>query len=68
MELTDTISALIFTLILIAVVVYVVMSRFVTGPLAGLKRGERIILTISVVGILLVVVYAAVELLFHVVF
>lgn len=68
MELTDTISALIFTLILIAAVVYVVMSRFVTGPLAGLKRGERIILAVSVVGILLVVVYAAAELLFHVVF
>ena len=68
MELTETISALIFALILMAVVVYVVMSRFVTGPLAGLKRGERIILTISVVGIALVVVYAAVELLFHVVF
>ena len=68
MELTQTISALIFALILIAVVVYVVMARFVTGPLAGLKRGERIILSISVVGILLVVVYAAVELLFHVVF
>ena len=68
MELTQTISALIFALILIAVVVYVVMSRFVTGPLSGLKRGERIILSISVVGILLVVVYAAVELLFHVVF
>ena len=68
MELTDTISALIFTLILIAAVVYVVMSRFVTGPLAGLKRGERIILTVSVVGILLVVVYAAAELLFHIVF
>ena len=68
MELTETISALIFALILIAVVVYVVMSRFVTGPLAGLKRGERVILTISVAGIMLVVVYAAVELLFHVVF
>ena len=68
MELTETISALIFALILIAVVVYVVMSRFVTGPLASLKRGERIILVVSVVGIVLVVVYAAVELLFHVVF
>lgn len=68
MELTETISALIFALILIAVVVYVVMSRFVVGPLAGLKHGERIILMISVVGIVLVVVYAAVELLLHVVF
>ena len=68
MELTETISALIFALILMAVIVYLVMSRFVTGPLAGLKRGERIILTISVVGIAMVVVYAAVELLFRVVF
>ena len=68
MELTQTISALIFALILIAVVVYVVMSRFVTGPLGGLKLGERIILLVSVAGIVLVVVYAAVELLFHVVF
>ena len=68
MELTETISALIFALILIAVIVYLVMSRFVTGPVTGLKRGERIILAISVVGIALVVVYAAVELLFHVVF
>ena len=68
MELTQTISALIFALILIAVVVYVVMSRFVTGPLGGLKQGERIILLVSVAGIVLVVVYAAVELLFHVVF
>ena len=68
MELTQTVSALIFALILIAVVVYLVMSRFVTGPLAGLKRGERIILLISVVGIALVVVYAAVELLLRIVF
>ena len=68
MELTQTISALIFALILIAVIVYVVMSRFVTGPLAGLKQGERIILAVGVVGILLVVVYAAVELLLHIVF
>ncbi len=68
MELTQTISALIFALILIAVIVYLVMSCFVTGPLAGLKQGERVILAISVMGILLVVVYAALELLFHVVF
>ena len=68
MDLTETISALIFALILIAVIVYLVMSRFVTGPVAGLKRGERIILAVSVVGIALVVVYAAVELLLRVVF
>jgi hypothetical protein len=66
--LTDKISALIFALIVIAVIVYVTMSRFVVGPLAQMKRGERIILVVSLVGVVAVMVYAAVELLFHVVF
>jgi hypothetical protein len=65
---TDQISALIFALIIIGVFVYLIMSRFVIGPLKGLKRAERIVLSLSVVGIALVVVYAASELLFHVVF
>jgi len=68
MEFTDKISALIFALIVIGVIIYVVMSRFVIGPLSGLQSGERIIIVVSIVGILLVVVYAAVELLLHVVF
>lgn len=68
MTFTDTISALIFALIVIAVIVYVIMSRFVIGPIAGLKRAERLILSVSIVGIVLVMVYAAVELLFFVVF
>lgn len=44
------------------------MSRFVIGPLSGLQRGEQIIIVVGIAGILMVVVYAAVELLFHVVF
>ncbi len=68
MEFTDKISALIFALILIAVFVYVIMSRFVIGPIAKLKKAERVVLVVGVIGIFLVVVYAAVELLFHVVF
>lgn len=68
MGFTDKISALIFALIVIGAVVYVVMSRFVIGPVSQLARGEKVILTISVIGILGVIVYAAVELLFHVVF
>jgi hypothetical protein len=67
-ELTDKISALIFALIVIGAIVYVTMSRFVVGPIAKLKRAERIILSVSLVGIVAVIVYAAVELLFHVVF
>lgn len=68
MGLTDKISALIFALIVIAVIVFLTMSRFVVGPLARLKRAERIILGVSFVGVLAVLTYAAVELLFHVVF
>lgn len=68
MGLTDKISALIFALIVIAVIVYVTMSRFVVGPIARMKRGERVILVVSLVGVVAVIVYAAVELLFHVVF
>lgn len=68
MEFTEKISALIFALIVMAVVIYVIMSRFVIGPTAKLKKAERVILLVGVVGILLVIVYAAVELLFHVVF
>lgn len=68
MEFTDKISALIFALIIIGVLVYLIMSRFVVGPLKGLKTAERVILIVSVIGIVLVVVYAAVELLFHIVF
>jgi len=66
--LTDTISALIFALIVIAVIVYLVMSGYVIGPLSRLRRVERIILVVSAVGIAGVIVYAASELLFHVVF
>lgn len=51
-----------------AAVVYVVMSGYVVGPWSKLRRGEQIILAISLVGILLVLVYAATELLFYVVF
>jgi hypothetical protein len=66
--LTDTISALIFALIVLAVAVYVVMSRFVIGPLGALTRAERVILSVMLVGVALVMVYAATELLLHVVF
>lgn len=68
MGLTDKISALIFALIVIAVVVYVVMSRFVIGPVSRLQPAEKVILLVSIIGVVLVIVYAAVELLLHVVF
>ncbi len=67
MGFTDKISALIFALIIIGVFVYLIMSRFVTGPIADLKRGEQIILLLSIIGMLMVVVFAGFELLLHVV-
>ena len=68
MEFTDKVSALIFALIFIGAVVYVIMSRFVVGPVTKLKRGEQVVIAISIVGILLVIVYAAAELLWRIVF
>ncbi len=68
MSATDKIPVLIFALIVIGAVVYIVMSRFVIGPVSRLARGEKVILLVSVIGILWVIVYAAVELLFRVVF
>ena len=68
MGFTDQISALIFALILIGALIYIIMSKFIIGKLADLKRAERIVLVLGVTGIALVVVYAATELLFRVVF
>lgn len=68
MQFTDQISILIFALVLLAVTVFLVMSKFVIGPLSKLKKVERIILAVSVVGVFLVVGMAASELLFHVLF
>jgi len=68
MELTDRISALIFALIVMAVGVYLVMSGYVVGPLAKLKRAERCIVIVSLIGVGGVIVYAASELLLRVVF
>jgi len=68
MVFTDKISVLIFALILLAVAVFLIMSKYVIGPLQKLKTVERIILGVSAVGVVLVIGMAASELLFHVLF
>ncbi len=68
MEVADKISAIIFTLVVISVVIYVVMGAYVVGPASGLKKGERIILSVGAMGILGIIVYAGSELLFHILF
>ncbi len=68
MELTDRIPVLIFALIVMAVGVYLVMSSYVVGPLAKLKRAERWIVVLSLVGVGGVIVFAASELLWRVLF
>lgn len=68
MDVADRISTLIFALIVIAVLVFLVMSAYVVGPVAKLKRGEKIILAVGLVGIGGIIVYAGSELLLHVVF
>jgi hypothetical protein len=68
MKFTDQVSTLIFALIVIGVIVYLVMSAYVVGPVSGLKRGEKAILTVGLVGIAGIILYAGVELLLHVLF
>ncbi len=68
MVFTDKISVLIFALILLAVTIFLVMSKYVIGPLRKLKTVERIVLGASAVGVVLVIGMAASELLFHVLF
>jgi hypothetical protein len=67
-ELADRISTLIFALIVVAVLVFLVMSAYVVGPVSKLQRGEKVILAVGLFGIGGIVVYAASELLLHVVF
>ena len=68
MDLTDQISTLIFALVVVGVIVFLTMSAFVIGPVARLKRGEKVILSVGLIGIGGIIVYAGLELLFHVVF
>ncbi|HEB59987.1 MAG TPA: hypothetical protein ENJ01_12245 [Gammaproteobacteria bacterium] len=68
MQFTDQISILIFALILVAVVVFLTMSKLVVGPLAKLRKVERVVLISGLIGVLLVLAMAASELLFHVLF
>jgi len=68
MGFTDQISILIFALVILAVAIFLLMSKVIVGPLAKLKRTERIVLSLSLIGVLLVVLMAGSELLLHVLF
>lgn len=68
MEFTDQISILIFSLVMLAVAIFLLMSKVIIGPLAKLKKTERIVLSLSLIGTVMVVFMAGSELLFHVLF
>lgn len=51
-----------------SVAVFMIMARWIIGPLKRLKLAERVMLSLMLAGVFLVMSYAAVELLFHVVF
>ncbi len=68
MGFTDQISILIFSLVMLAVVIFLIMSKVVIGPVAKLKRVEKIVLVLGLIGVAMVVVMAGSELLFHVLF
>jgi len=66
MVFTDQISVLIFSLVMLAVLIFLIMSKVIVGPVAKLRGVEKIILVLSLIGVALVVTMAASELLFHV--
>jgi len=68
MGFTDQISMLIFGLVILAVAIFLLMSKVIVGPTSKLKRTERIVLSLSLVGVVLVVLMAGSELLLHVLF
>jgi hypothetical protein len=68
MGFTDQISILIFGLVILAVAIFLIMSKVIVGPFAKLKMTERIVLTLSLIGVVMVVLMAGSELLFHVLF
>ncbi len=68
MAFTDQISILIFSLVLLAVAIFLIMSKVIVGPIASLKPVERWVLGSGLVGVAMVVGMAASELLFHVLF
>lgn len=68
MEFTDQISVLIFALVILAVSIFLIMSKLVVGPVAKLKPVERWVLGLGLFGVVLVIGMAAGELLFHVLF
>jgi predicted tellurium resistance membrane protein TerC len=68
MVFTDQISVLIFSLVMLAVLVFVTMSKVIVGPVAKLRRVEKIVLVLSLIGVVMVVSMSASELLFHVLF
>ncbi len=59
MEFTDQISILIFSLVMLAVAIFLLMSKVIIGPLAKLKKTERIVLSLSLIGTVMVVFMAA---------
>lgn len=67
MGFTDDVSAVIFGLIIIGVFTFIIMARFVTGSILDLKLGERIIIFLGFIGMMMVCVYAVFELIFHIV-
>jgi hypothetical protein len=65
MVFTDQISVLIFALIMMAVVIFLIMSKVIVGPITKLRGVEKIVLALSLVGVAMVITMAASELLFH---
>lgn len=62
MHIKMSVSIVIFTFLLAAIFVFMVMSRYIVGPFSKLKRGEQVVLVLSFIGVLVVLSFAVVQL------
>ena len=62
MHIKMSVSIVIFTFLIAAVFVFIVMSRYIIGPFSKLKKGEQVIVVLSFLGVLVVLAFAIVQL------
>lgn len=62
MHIKMSVSIVIFTFLMAAVFVFMVMSRYIIGPFSKLKKGEQVIVVLSFLGVLVVLSFAVIQL------
>ncbi|BAM06384.1 hypothetical protein [Leptospirillum ferrooxidans] len=62
MNIKLSVSIVIFTFLIAAVFVFLIMSRYIIGPFGKLKKGEQVVVILSIIGVTVVLLFAVVQL------